>query len=213
MERFSECWSNVETWLNLSASLIFSSLNPPATTTELDSVEEYYGVKLPADYRALYSTHNGQNDVNLVNLFYGLPFFSLSEGTENQEMLVVSSMEYIDFSNFVYVSKEIDRSNESPLFKIPISGGIDVYAVFVDLKPSDMGKFGQVVFIDFESNIALKLADSVTDMVCMFHEDILSGKYTLNTESHMESGAWLDAAKEIDVVNWYAYNQDNLPEE
>ena len=127
--------------------------------------------------------------------------------------MIVPSLEYIDFSEFIYVSKEVDRSTESPLFKFPISGGIDAYGVFIDLKPSELGRYGQIVFIDLESNVVVKVADSITDMVCSLHSGLIDGGYSLSSEEHINPGEWFELSKELDVVNWYAYNQDNLPPE
>ena len=64
IDKFVECWGNVESWLNVSATVIFSSLNVPAEPLEIKAIEDYYGLTFPADFHALYSAHNGQTHPN-----------------------------------------------------------------------------------------------------------------------------------------------------
>ena len=213
IDKFNECWGSIETWLNVSANILFNSLNPPATANQLSEIESYYQATLPADFIALYQQHNGQDTSKVVNLFYGQQFLSIQEGLSTHQGMVADMIEYIKFSEFEFVSAEISKDETSPLSKYPIAGGIDAYGVFIDFKPSEKGKYGQIVFLDFESLIAVKVADSVTDMACVLSSGLKSGAYTLNTESHMEVGAWLDPPKKDDLANWRHYHQDNLPSE
>ena len=213
IEKINECWSNIEKWLSENASTIFSSLNPPATDEQLSKIESYYKVKLPADLIALYKAHNGQDTTKTVNLFYGQQFLSIEQGLDTHQWMVADAIEYIDFSEFQYVSAEVARDKASPLSKYLIAGGIDAYGVFADFKPSEKGIFGQLIFLDLESMVALKIADSVTDMVRELNSGLVRGTYKLNTEPHSEPGAWLDPPKEADLANWYHYHQDNLPSE
>jgi len=213
IDKFNECWGSIETWLSLSANILFNSLNPPATANELSEIESYYQVTLPSDFRTLYQNHNGQDTSQTVNLFYGQQFLPIQEGLSTHQGMVADMIEYIKISEFEYVSAEISKDKNSPLTKYPIAGGIDAYGVFIDFEPSEKGVFGQIVFIDLESLVALKVADSVTDMVCSLSSGIANGTYTLNTESHVAQGAWLDPPKEADLANWYHYHRDNLPSE
>ncbi len=75
----------------------------------------------------------------------------------------------------------------------------DITVVF----QSENGILGQVILLDYDSSAALKLANSIEELLEKFAGDLESGKYTLLPEALEDGNEWLDPAREIDPVNWF----------
>jgi len=172
----------------------YAALNDPATTDEFRQLKNYYSIStLPDGFEELYQLHNGQNEDVSARLFYGLEFLPLSYAIGTHQGMIASYIDMLQFSNWTLVEEEIEKSDKSPMSKIPIGGGSDLYILAVDISPSSKGVFGQVVFMDIESEIAIKVSDSITNMVC--------GKYDLYSKSGQ-----LHPTRELDLANWYHNN-------
>lgn len=204
MQDLEKCWSDIELWLDENSPSLKKSLNPPASQADLKEVEALLKAELPSEFIELYRRYDGQNTSVHANFFYGLPFLPIREGKREYENLVAQNMEYIPQMSYRYIDKEISQSATDHLSRFPIAGGIDVYALFVDLAPSDIGEYGQVVFIDYEMEVALKVSNSVSDMVCEFHSGLSNGSYDLSPGN---DEAWLNTSKDVDLSNWYYHNQ------
>lgn len=207
MKDTEKCWANIERWMDENSPSLKTSLNLPASLADIKEVKALLKLDLPSEYIDLYRRHDGQNTSMHANLFYGLPFLSIHEGMREYENLIAQNMEYIPQINYQYIDKEISPSASDHLSRFPLAGGIDVYAVFVDLAPSDVGKYGQVVFIDYEMEVALKVSNSVSDMVCEFYSGLNSGSYELSSG---KDESWLHTSKDVDLSNWYYHNQKTL---
>jgi len=193
-----ECWEETASWLQLNAVPLYSSLNPPASPELLERVATNYNISLPDDLVELYFLHDGQKLSSNSGLMYGLPFLPVDYAMDMYQGMIADSIEQIEFSKFKTIDREIQPTDDSLLSKVPLMGGTDMEAVYVDLKPSPVGVLGQVIFIDLSSQIAIKVADSVADMLCKFQKDLVLEKYSYYGEA-------LHPSKELDLLN-----SDNL---
>jgi cell wall assembly regulator SMI1 len=64
-------WSRIESWFAAHRPDLRLGLRPPATDAQLDEAERTLGVRFPADFRAAYLEHDGQQDAPQV---YVLPY-------------------------------------------------------------------------------------------------------------------------------------------
>ena len=52
-------------------------------------------------------------------------------------------------------------------------------------------------------NVAIKLNNSLREMVLQFEKDLSAEKYSLSEDALGDGVHWLEPVKEIDPVNWY----------
>ncbi len=84
----AKSWERIDAWLEEHLTLAYGSLRPPADEADLESVEEAIGQPLPADVRASYLIHDGQEDYDFeedVELYgygvlFGLRLLPLNDG-------------------------------------------------------------------------------------------------------------------------------------
>jgi cell wall assembly regulator SMI1 len=55
-----ELFDDYVSWLRVNVPLAYKNLAPPATSSELDALEEALGCELPLDVKAVLAVHNGQ---------------------------------------------------------------------------------------------------------------------------------------------------------
>ena len=201
---FENSWKIIIQWLEQHSPGTLNTLNPPATDHDIESIEDHYGIKLPADLEALYRLHNGQNTQgpDIVNFIYGQTFVPVSYGLDLHQGAIADYIEEIDFPNFQNIPKHVSPVKETPLNFFPILSGHSRYALCADFKPSSEGQFGQLVFYDSEGSSVMKVCNSVTELLSVFASDLESGLYTKNQDDPL----WLHASKEVDLVNW-GYNR------
>ncbi|MBG8556242.1 SMI1/KNR4 family protein [Hymenobacter guriensis] len=88
---FPQLLSQLDTLLQQHRPEYYAELNPPATAAELAAFETEVGLTLPAELRAWFSWHNGQNDECFEGLVANYECPSLSSVAEsmriNRELL------------------------------------------------------------------------------------------------------------------------------
>lgn len=193
-------WKYIHHWLGLNAPKILASLNPPATDKQLAALQSRFKVPLPDDFIALYRTHNGFDYHAVHGLFWGINFASIDEILQEHALEIDlqrdCASECLAFAQPSISSTQLFNSN-----RIAFGNG-GRSTLFVDLEPTIKGAIGQVIFRDLECSIALKLANSITDMVAQFSLDLLVGNYRLCEFAAKEGDEWLMPSKELDVGNW-----------
>ncbi len=75
--------------------------------------------------------------------------------------------------------------------------------LMVDLDPSKLGTYGQVIFVDEEYETAFLVANSVRGLLATFAQDLKMGLYQLNCDAALDSNDFLEADARIDLINWY----------
>ncbi len=196
--------TKIVTWLTAHAPRIVEfSLNKPASDTAISRLNAMLEKELPEDFISLYKTYNGMNDEeNMGNFFYALPFLSIDDIIAEKEFSISQSKDIppIPLKHF---DKEIDGTNfYNPNWVALCFDGSRSY-LRLDLSPSEIGTYGQVIFVDGEYNVALFIANSITEMIEKFANDIDQGLYTLNEEALEDDQHFLEVDTEIDIVNWH----------
>lgn len=186
-------------WLSKHAPLIVEALQEPASAQKIKELETVVGQPLPNGLISLYEIHNGINPDNFANFAYGMTFTTI-------EQLIKKIQNYSypnDADELNFADDGIKTNYKFGPLRIPIGDDSGTCVVCVDLDPKSDGNYGQVILIDHEYDIALKLASSVEEYISNFTVDLISGKYSL-LEDALEDGVhWLEPEREIEPGNWF----------
>ena len=189
----------VTEWLSDNAPKIVEALQGPASQEKFIELESLVGKNLPESLVSLYQAYNGIDPEMYANFAYGIPLLSIEQSIE--QLAGVDSPR--DDIKLRHCDKGIKGSYTFGKLRIPIADDAGTCIMCVDLDPDIDGVSGQVILIDHESGVALKLADSVGDCIESFASDLISGKYTLQEDALEDGVHWLSPAREIDPVNWF----------
>jgi cell wall assembly regulator SMI1 len=191
-------------WLTANAPRIVEfSLNKPATDEDISKLKNQFDKELPEDLINLYKTYNGMNDEeNMGNFFYALPFLAIGEIIADKEFRVSQSKDISQIS-LTHFDKEIDGTNFYNPNWVALSFDGSRSYLRVDLSPSDKGTYGQIIFVDGDYNVGLLIAKSITELIANFANDIDKGFYTLNEEALEDEQHFLEVDAEIDIMNWH----------
>ena len=102
-----------------------------------------------------------------------------------------------------YADPGVDPSYRLGSTRIPIANDSAHCFLCVDLAPIKEGRVGQVIMIDDEFSVALKLCNSVSELVSSFASDLEQGKYTLAEDALEDGVEWLSPERGIDPGNWF----------
>ena len=202
--------TRVVNWLTINASRIVKfSLNKPASDEQISNLQKHFDKELPEDFVNLYKTYNGMNDEeNMGNFFHALPFLSIENIIADKEFRNTQSrdVEPIPLNHF---DKEIDGANfYNPNWVALCFGGSRSY-LRLDLSPSDKGKYGQIIFVDGDCNVGLLIANSISQLIENFANDIDKGLYSLNEEALEDEQHFLEVDNQIDIINWFKIEKWN----
>ena len=186
-------------WLSDNAPKIVEALQEPASQTKIKELESLVGKALPEDFIRLYKTHNGTNPDIFANFAYGMPFISIEKSIEQIKCFDHPN----DDNKLSFSDDEIKRNYTFGKLRIPIGDDSGTCLICVDLDPTQNGNYGQVILIDYEKNVGLKLADSVEKYILKFTSDLISGKYKLQEDALEDGVHWLEPEREIDPGNWF----------
>lgn len=194
----------ITSWLKQHAPRITDlSLNPPATDEKLKELQGMFDRELPADLIQLYKTYNGMNDdENMGNLFYGMPFLSIEDVIADQQFRIKQSKD-ISVIPLRHADEQIDPANVYNLNWVALCFDGSRSYLRVDLAPSPQGTYGQVIFIDSDYNVGLFIASSITELLEQVANDMENGLYYLNEEALEDEHHFLDVDNGIDIVNWH----------
>ena len=87
--------------------------------------------------------------------------------------------------------------------RIPIGDDSGTSLLCVDLDPTAEGTYGQIILIDHENSVALKLNDSIKDCIDQFEHDLQNNRYSLQEDALEDGVHWLSPVDEIDPINWF----------
>ncbi|MHB0818217.1 SMI1/KNR4 family protein [Stutzerimonas stutzeri] len=192
-------FESIHTWLSNYAPKILSSLQGPAEKNKLSELEALAGEQLPSGLVELYSIHNGISPDVLANLFFGLPFIPL----ENTISQIKSYEMPIDGTALKHADSGIKSSFTFSHKRIPIADDSGTCIICIDLDPDPEGIKGQIILIDSDYSVAIKLANSIEELVAKFSEDLALGKYSLQEDALADGNEWLKPDRAIDPGNWF----------
>jgi cell wall assembly regulator SMI1 len=198
MDDLKENLLRIEKWLAENAPDIKAALNPAATSMDIASLQNHEKCDLVDELIELYKFANGLSESEIANLFYGFSFLSIDSSIDK-----LNSLNQLQSDKFTYTDNGIEPFFNSELIRIPLAHDNSRCYIFCDLSPSAAGDVGQVIFCDFEWNIAIKLEESISKMINSFAEDLEAGEYTLAEDALEDGVQWLSASRSRDVGNWY----------
>jgi cell wall assembly regulator SMI1 len=181
------------------APQINTALQGPASKKSLEELKQLVGEKLPEGLIALYSEANGTAPDMFANFAYGIPFISIERAISQLEQFNSMSGD----NELRYSDPGIKKSYTFSKKRIPIGDDNGTSLLCVDLDPDSNGIYGQVILIDYENDVAIKLSDSVEQHIEKFESDLKDGKYSLQEDALEDGVHWLSPAREIDPINWF----------
>ncbi len=194
-------FDKIENWLNENAGKITEfSLLEPASENEINKLEKAINKTLPKDFKELYLWHNGLcDDGNVGSLFFGMDFYPIERILEEYHSKEKFSSENISLKK---ADKEIDKSNiyNSDWVKFAFDGSHT--SLYLDLRPTIEGKYGQIIFIDDEYETGILVADSTSQLVSDFAKDLDDNLYHLSEDALQDENHYLETDQSIDIVNW-----------
>jgi cell wall assembly regulator SMI1 len=160
----SDCWDRVDRVLERHAPLVFNSLRPPATETQISEMETLVGVRFPEEIRVAYLRHDGQcaGDHWLIPAGNGWPSIFLVTGCwcNLQQMKAIWQIQFKTRwetrANCPEMYPQYDSSWDALEIRperwnrgwIPISINPSLYNLYVDMAPAPAGKLGQIIVDD-----------------------------------------------------------------
>lgn len=181
------------------APLILEAFQNGCKEDQFSILEKIAGAKLPDEFKALYRDSNGFDKKHFANLFYGFPFSSIEVVTAAQEALKGEN----DKSPLRYADRGIQDQYTFGVKRIPIGDDSGTSLLCVDLDPAEGGKYGQVILLDYEMNVALRLNDSIVEMVEQFEADLAQDRYSLQEDALEDGVHWLKPIRTIEPINWF----------
>ncbi|MDF5586091.1 SMI1/KNR4 family protein, partial [Vibrio parahaemolyticus] len=115
-----------------------------------------------------YKTSKGQDPEKQANFAYGVALLSIGQTSS----LVENYSHDGDGNVLSYTDKGIDKEYTFGKSRIPIADDCSSCLICVDLSPTEEGSFGQVILIDYDYKVALKLADSLAELISNFKKDL-----------------------------------------
>lgn len=190
---------NVKDVLNSKAPLIIEALQEPATREQLSKLEDAIKQKLPKGLIQLYSEHNGINPSAYANFVYGIPFIPIESS--------IAIMERYEKSGEKYSLRFADQGINKDYFlgkkRVPIGDANGDCILCVDLEPDTAGIFAQIIIIDTEKQVAIKLNESLEQCIDLFEKDLTANRYKLQEDALDDGVHWLEPEQELDPVNWF----------
>lgn len=161
-----EQWQLLESSLKKSTPSLFEDLAPPATSNEIDDLENQLGLSLPKDFIECLKIHNGQYG-NAEGLFSGIEFLSTKRILE-EWAIWKDLFDYGDFNNMKAESDKEISATWWDMKWIPFTYNGNGDHLCLDLNPTKEGKIGQVITLWHDSGERKKKANSFTEWFSCF---------------------------------------------
>lgn len=181
------------------APLILEAFQNGCEEEKFSILEGISGAKLPGEFKTLYRDSNGFDNEHFANLFYGFPFSSIEVVISAQKALKGEN----DTKPLRYADRGIQNQYTFGVKRIPIGDDSGTSLLCVDLDPAEGGKYGQVILLDYEMDVALRLNDSIVEMAEQFEADLIQDRYSLQEDALEDGVHWLKPIRTIDPGNWF----------
>ena len=156
------------------APKIATAFLEPATAEEIDLLRNNVAGALPQSLIELYKSSKGQDPEKVANFAYGVTWITILQTAEFVESYTAAG----DGNELRYADKGIDKSYTLGRKRFPIAGDCSSCLICVDLDPTEDGSYGQVVLIDYDYQVALKLATSIAEFISNFEKDLVAMPHT-----------------------------------
>ncbi|CAA6827126.1 MAG: Unknown protein [uncultured Sulfurovum sp.] len=190
--------SKIKEMLQVKAPLIEKAFQSPVEILKFSELESLTLSKLPTEFKSLYLSSNGFKENEYANLFYGFSFSSIEKIISKLGMIESSSNDSLQ-----YADKGIKREYTFSNKRIPFGDDNGTSLLCIDLDPTEDGTYGQVILLDYDMNVALKLNNSIQELVDQFEEELENNKYSLQEDALEDGVHWLEPIRELDPINWF----------
>ena len=194
--------AHFDTWLTEHLPEAADSLHPHADDDGLARVEDELGVRLPADFIALYHWHDGQSRGCPTGIFYGMRFMSL------QEVLIewrFWAEEANGSGSITPTATDVVKQQAANRHWIPFAedGGGNFLAI--DLDPGPSGLRGQVINFGSDEDRHFVLAANVRQLIAWMVSELQAGNHCIEEDGDAhsfnilrpKSAHFLDAARTL----------------
>lgn len=152
-------------------------LNGGADKGLLSELEDKAGCSLPSDFIKLYSLYDGEDFSKFTGFIAGMEFLPLKA--------VLAQLEFFKSSEYemtAWGTKAVKEEPMSSLNWIPFAYDNARGWIAVDMSPSESGKAGQVITVDYDFDRCYLLAGSVDELFGRMAEWFENGVLTVNTK-------------------------------
>jgi cell wall assembly regulator SMI1 len=177
-------WDRLHTWLRANAPLVYGDLRPGASEKKIRATEVALGVQLPDDVKACYRIHDGQRPANRRGSVRS--FLDCHEWHSLEDIVASWKVwkKLLDDGIFAGRRWPAERGVRSDWFHpgwVPVASGTWC-EVFLDLVPTRGGRVGQVLELVRDPPSRDVLADSFTEWLTWFADDLEDGTYAWSDE-------------------------------
>lgn len=157
-----QIWRRLERWAESIDAR--PELRPGCNEADLDALEAELGRRLPADFRAFYRIHDGQERGAELGLIYGLPILPIDEVANTWRTWAEIADAWDDHSH----ERCLSGQRVQPLYAnrgwVPFTHDWGGNHLGVDLAPGPTGLVGQVINFGRDEQDKYVLADTFTAM-------------------------------------------------
>ncbi len=190
MSQISEAWDRILKWLGVHAPKTLDTLNPGASSAEIDEIERFLQIQLPEDVREFYRICNGQHTKTCAMLprFYYL--LSLREMREQWELemrvlaedpQLSEEVPFDQYSEIVQSASPKVRACYWHVKWIPIAYCLTGDLYCVDLAPTAQGQHGQIIEFWHDADTRDLIAPSLSDFLSTYAADLERDRYVYDS--------------------------------
>lgn len=190
-----EIWESIDNWLDREFPELGDDMEGGATANDLNAFENDLGVSLPSSFRDSYQIHDGQVSMGKTRgLIFTYPLMDLEtiaaetniwrrvyERFEKKEPSVINSAFGLQKS---CPPKFINEIYYDPLW-IPFVKDNVGNNIAIDLNPSELGKWGQVILFGRDYNTKFVVADSFNEFLLNLSNELLNGNYEIDEDEDL----------------------------
>ena len=161
---------------------LLDSLNPSATESQIQALEDALQVPLPEDVKTLYRWHDGER--NTVGLFFGMSFLSIEEALEEWKIWaeIAAEGDSVLDSSIASVPSGFIKENYANRLYLPISADGGGNNIVVDLDPDEKGQYGQVINSGRDEEMRYVIASSVSKWMEFVLHQLQSNNFIIEQE-------------------------------
>ncbi|WP_335025980.1 SMI1/KNR4 family protein [Nostoc sp.] len=176
----NEILNRIEIYFQKYLPEMLDTLNPRATASEIEAVENQLGIEFPLSFKELYKWHNGQIKGSYLRLFDELEFLSLNEILINWRLWaeLVDNGINDDLSGESYIPGKVKKMYANKKW-IPFAFDGFANYVGIDLDPGEQGKVEQVISFGIDEYFKFVFADDFETFLGWFVTQIELGNHKI----------------------------------
>jgi cell wall assembly regulator SMI1 len=180
-------WDRIHVWLAANAPKVLKSLRPGASEDAIAAAEREMGVTFPEDVKACYRIHDGQR--KLKGRHWPPDFLDGAEWHSLDSMLREwrSMMSLVNDGTFAQWRSKPDGPIKTEWWHpawIPLTSNHSGQLDCLDLAPEPGGQIGQIICWWHDDAARDLGADSFTEWLEMFADDLDDGEWTTDPRYH-----------------------------